>query len=49
MKNWILAQRGNTFLTLSPLRPPLEHLGDPGLPEPWEYFRGMYDPVISLK
>ena len=33
MKKWILAERGNTFLSLSPLRPPWEHLGGPGLPD----------------
>jgi len=27
MKKWIIAERGNTFLSLSPLRPPWEHLG----------------------
>ena len=30
---WILAERGNTFWRLRPLRPPWGHLGSPCLPE----------------
>ena len=33
MEKWILAERCNTFLSPSPLRPPWRRLGSPDLPD----------------